>query len=69
MVSIGEESGDLARLLNEVADYYDKEVGYAVENLTTMIEPLVIVIVGVIVGTIVISIYLPMFDLSSGATL
>lgn len=69
MVSIGEETGDLSRLLTEVADYYDKEVGYAVENLTTMIEPIIIVGLGVVIGFIVISIYLPMFDISSGATL
>lgn len=69
MVAVGEETGDLARMLTEVADYYDKEVGYAVENMTTMIEPLVIVFLGVVIGVIVVSIYLPMFDLSSGATL
>lgn len=69
MISIGEETGDLAHMLNEVAEYYDKEVGYAVENLTAMIEPAVIVVMGVIVGVIVTAIYLPMFDISSGATL
>lgn len=69
MIAIGEESGDLARLLTEVADYYDKEVEYAVENLMAMIEPMIIVGLGGIVGFIVVAIYLPMFDLSSGATL
>lgn len=69
MISIGEETGDLSRLLAEVSDYYDKEVEYAVENLTAMIEPVIIVFLGGVVGVIVVSIYLPMFDLSSGATL
>ena len=69
MVAVGEDTGDLAHMLSEVADYYDKEVGYAVESLTAMIEPVVIVCLGGVVAFIVSSIMLPMFDMSSGATM
>ena len=69
MVAVGEDTGDLAHMLNEVAEYYDKEVGYAVESLTAMIEPFVIVCLGGVVAFIVSSIMLPLFDMSSGATL
>jgi type IV pilus assembly protein PilC len=68
-VSIGEETGDLAHMLNEVADYYDKEVGYAVDNLTSMLEPIIIIFVGGVVALIVAAIMLPMFQLSSGSAM
>ncbi len=69
MVSIGEETGDLSRMLGEVADFYDKEVGYAVENITTLIEPMIIVGLGGTVAFIVAAIMLPMFQMSSGAAM
>jgi len=69
MVSIGEETGDLSRMLGEVADFYDKEVGYAVENITTLIEPMIIVGLGGTVAFIVAAIMLPMFQMSSGGAM
>jgi type IV pilus assembly protein PilC len=69
MIAIGEETGELSKMLNEVAKFYEKESGYAVEALTTMIEPMIVMFMGVVVGTIVISVALPMFELNSGATL
>lgn len=69
MIAVGEDTGDLSHMLEEVADYYDKEVEYAVENLTTMIEPAIIVGLGGVVAFIVAAIMLPLFKMSSGATI
>lgn len=63
MTAIGEESGSLEHMMSKAADYYEEEVDAAVEVLTSMIEPLIIVIIGVIVGTLVIAMYLPIFNL------
>lgn len=67
MVAVGEETGSLSTLLNQVADFYEKEAGYAVESLTTMIEPAIIMILGGVVGTIVAGIAMPMFDMGAMA--
>ena len=69
MIAVGEETGELSTMLNEIADFYEKEAGYAVEGLTAMIEPAVIILMGLAVGVIVISVVMPMMQLSSGATL
>jgi type IV pilus assembly protein PilC len=69
MVAVGEETGELSKMLNNVADFYEKEAAYAVEGLTTLIEPAVIVLMGAIVGVVVMAIYIPMFDMSSGGTM
>lgn len=63
MTSIGEESGQVDDMLAKVADFYDEEVDVAIGNLTTMIEPIIIVVLGAIVAFIVISIVMPMFDM------
>jgi len=65
MTAVGEETGALSTLLNQVADFYEKEAGYAVESLTTLIEPAIIMILGLVVGTIVAAIALPMFDMGA----
>ncbi len=62
MVSIGEESGELETMLEKIADFYDTEVDNAVESLTALMEPLFIVVLGGIVGSIVVAMYLPIFD-------
>lgn len=62
MIGIGEESGNLDAMLEKTADYYDEEMEAALESLVTMLEPLLIVIMGGLIGTIVIAMYLPMFD-------
>lgn len=63
MIKVGEESGTLEQVLNNTADFYDGEVESATEQLTTMIEPLIIVILGVVVGFIIVSVLLPMFSM------
>ncbi len=63
MVLVGEETGSLDGMLNKIADFYDMTVNYAVKKLTTIIEPLFLVIMGVMVGFIMASMLLPMFDM------
>jgi type IV pilus assembly protein PilC len=60
MISIGEESGSLDPMLAKVADFYEDEVDAAVASLTSAIEPVLIVSLGVLVGFIVISLFLPL---------
>ena len=66
MIAIGEETGNLDAMLSKIADFYESEVDAAVEGLTSMIEPLVIVFMGAVIGTIVVAMFLPMFSMSEG---
>ncbi len=61
MIGVGEETGSLDTMLSKIADFYDDEVAAAVKALTSILEPVMIIIVGAIVGFVVISMYLPMF--------
>jgi type IV pilus assembly protein PilC len=63
MVKIGEESGELEKMLGKVADFYEDEVDASIQALTSIIEPLMMIAVGIMVGVIVIAMYLPMFKL------
>ncbi len=63
MISVGEKTGGLDDMLNKIADFYDEEVDEAVSALTSIIEPIVIVVMGVVIGGIMIAMYLPMFDI------
>ena len=65
MVSSGEESGELELMLNKVAEFYEREVDDAVEALSSLIEPIMIVILGLIIGTMVIAMYLPIFKMAA----
>lgn len=65
MVSIGEESGSLDNMLGKVADFYEDEVDEAVASLSSLMEPLIMVILGVLIGGLVIAMYLPIFKLGS----
>lgn len=65
MIKIGEESGSLDDILNKTADFYDDEVEQAIQTATSLIEPLLIVVMGVVIGAMIISIMLPMFDMYS----
>ncbi len=65
MVSIGEESGSLDAMLGKVADFYEEEVDEAVAGLSSLMEPLIMVILGVLIGGLVIAMYLPIFKLGS----
>jgi type IV pilus assembly protein PilC len=63
MVKIGEETGELEKMLSKIADFYEEEVDAAVASLTSIIEPLMMIGVGIMVGIILISMYLPMFKM------
>jgi type IV pilus assembly protein PilC len=65
MIDIGEETGRLSEMLVKVSDFYDAEVDAAVKGLTSLIEPMLIVFMGVVVGFIAISVMAPMFKLVS----
>ncbi len=65
MVAIGEESGSLDTMLTKVADYYEREVDDAVAGLSSLMEPMIMVILGTIIGTIVIAMYLPIFKMGN----
>lgn len=65
MVMIGEETGKLDEMLNKIASIYEADVDNIVDNLGTIIEPLVIVFLGTIIGGLVIAMYLPIFNLMS----
>ncbi|MBF7142916.1 MULTISPECIES: type II secretion system F family protein [Pseudomonas] len=65
MTSIGEESGALDEMLGKVANYYEEDVDNAVSNLTTLMEPMIMAVLGVLVGGLVIAMYLPIFQLGS----
>ena len=63
MIAVGEETGDIDGMLQKIADFYESEVDAAVKALTSIMEPIMILVVGGIVGVIVISMYLPMFKI------
>ena len=63
MINVGETTGALDSMLNKIADFYDDEVDSAVSNLTALMEPLVIVFLGVVIGGLVIAMYMPIFQL------
>ena len=65
MVAIGEESGNLDGMLAKVADFYEEEVDNAVDNLSSLLEPLIMVVLGVLIGGLVIAMYLPIFKLGA----
>jgi type IV pilus assembly protein PilC len=65
MVSIGEESGSLDAMLGKVADFYEDEVDEAVASLSALMEPAIMVILGVLIGGLVVAMYLPIFKLGS----
>ena len=65
MVAIGEESGAIDTMLGKVADWYEAEVDDAVEALTSLLEPMIMAILGVIIGGIVVGMYLPIFKMGS----
>ncbi len=63
MIAVGEQTGALDAMLSKIADFYEEEVDAAVENMLTLLEPIMILFLGIVIGGIVISMYLPMFDL------
>ncbi|MFH1784688.1 MAG: type II secretion system F family protein [bacterium] len=65
MITVGEETGALDTMLTKVADFYDQEVDVAIGGLTSMIEPVIIVVMGVVIGAIVVAMFMPMFELGN----
>jgi type IV pilus assembly protein PilC len=63
MISVGEETGSLDAMLGKIADFYEDEVNAAVKSLTSILEPILMLFVGALVGTVVISMYLPIFNM------
>lgn len=64
MIAVGEKTGGLPDMLLKVSDFYDEEVDAAVEAMTSMIEPLIIVFLGVVIGGLLVAMYMPMFSLA-----
>ncbi|MBF0502631.1 MAG: type II secretion system inner membrane protein GspF [Candidatus Riflebacteria bacterium] len=67
MIAVGEETGELDKMLSKIADFYDTEVDNAVKGLTSIIEPIVIVFMGLIIGGIVLAVFMPMLKLVNAA--
>ena len=64
MISVGESTGALDAMLNKIADFYDDEVDSAVEAMTSLIEPMMMVFLGGTIGGLVVAMYLPIFKLA-----
>jgi len=64
MIAVGEQTGALDVMCNKIADFYDEEVDVAVAAMTSMLEPLMMVVIGGVVGGMVIAMYLPIFELA-----
>jgi type IV pilus assembly protein PilC len=65
MISVGESTGALDSMLSKIADFYEEEVDVAVANLTSLLEPFLMMFLGVVIGGVVISMYLPIFEMAS----
>lgn len=65
MISVGEATGNMDAMLSKIADFYDEEVDAAVASMTSLIEPLLIVFLGVVIGGLVVAMYLPIFKIAS----
>jgi type IV pilus assembly protein PilC len=65
MVAIGEESGSLDAMLSKVADFYEQEVDDAVDALSSLLEPLIMSILGILIGGLVVAMYLPIFKMGA----
>ena len=65
MVAVGEESGSLDEMCAKVADFYERDVDDAVDNLSSLLEPMIMASLGILVGGLVIAMYLPIFKLGA----
>jgi type IV pilus assembly protein PilC len=65
MIAVGEESGSLDEMSSKVADFYEEDVDNAVDNLSSLLEPMIMSILGVLVGGLVVAMYLPIFKMGS----
>jgi type IV pilus assembly protein PilC len=64
MIAVGEQTGQLEKMLNKIADFYEEQVDAAVSGLVSMIEPLVIAFLGIVIGSIVVALFLPIFKIT-----
>jgi type IV pilus assembly protein PilC len=64
MISVGESTGALDAMLEKIAEFYDQEVDQAVDNMTALIEPVMLVFLGVTIGGLVVAMYLPIFKMA-----
>ena len=64
MIAVGESTGAIDAMMEKIADFYEEEVDQAVENLTALIEPFMLVFLGVTIGGLVVSMYLPIFQMA-----
>ena len=67
MISVGEATGALDNMLNKIADFYDDEVDSAVAALTSMLEPMLMIFLGVVVGFVIVAMYMPIFQMGAAA--
>ena len=65
MISVGEQSGELEKMLSKISDFYDEQVDIAVAGLSSVIEPVIIIFLGVVIGSIVLAIFLPILKMTS----
>jgi len=65
MIAVGEESGSLDSMAGKVATFYEAEVDNAVDSMSALLEPLIMVVLGIIVGSLVVAMYLPIFQLGN----
>ncbi len=65
MIAVGEESGSLDEMSSKVADFYEEDVDNAVDNMSSLLEPIIMAILGVLVGGLVIAMYLPIFKMGA----
>jgi type IV pilus assembly protein PilC len=63
MIAVGEDSGSLEQMLHKVSDFYDQEVESMTEQLTALIEPIMIAVIGVLIGGMIVALYMPIFDI------
>jgi len=65
MVEVGESTGALQEMLNSLAEFYDEEIETEVGRFITLVEPLILVIMGIVIAVVVLALYMPLFELSS----
>lgn len=69
MIAVGEETGELDTVLNKVAEYYKEEVDVATSNMSTILEPIFLIVMGLVIAFIALAVYMPMFQLSDVMTM